>query len=343
VLVWEDSCISSHNIISNTRLQGGIGWNCRAWGWAAEHIVGMEVVTAKGKEVYCSKEVNPDLFWSARGSGPGFFAVVTKFHLQTMSRPAGMLASTYIWDISEYDVVMTWILETSRKADPDIEITAVSFYPDPETPILSQRIQICVHLISFRSSDQESRSSLELFAKSVPNKDKALTVVEFEATSLANEFLHESAAFPENHRYCVDNAWIKSQLSTQEIVSSMREIFTTLPSAQSSAMYFNLSPAPKISEMALSLQTEHWLTVTCAWKEPEQDRMCQDWLKDKFVDIGKVSPGLYIGDSDFQVRKAAFMQSEKIEKLNSIRKVWDPNHLFCSYLGLEDDSSHGSE
>jgi len=343
VLVWGDSCISSHNIISNTRLQGGIGWNCRAWGWAAEYIVGMEVVTAEGKEVYCSKEVNPDLFWSARGSGPGFFAVVTEFHLQTMSRPAGMLASTYIWDVSEYDVVMTWILETSRKADPDIEITAVSFYPDPETPILSQRIHICVHLISFRSSDQESRSSLELFAKSVPNKDKALTVVEFEATSLANEFLHESAAFPENHRYCVDNAWIKSELSTQEIVSSMREIFTTLPSAQSSAMYFNLSPEPKISEMALSLQTEHWLTVTCAWTEPEQDRMCQDWLKERFVDVEKVSPGLYIGDSDFQVRKAAFMQSEKIEKLNSIRKVWDPNHLFCSYLGLEDDSSHGSE
>jgi len=297
----------------------------------------MEVVTADGKAVYCSKAVNPDLFWSARGSGPGFFAVVTEFHLQTMARPAGMLASTYIWDISEYDVVMAWVIETSRKADPDVEITAVSFYPDATRPISAQRIQLVVHLIAFGTSDEESRSSLELFAKSAPNKDKASTVFEFETTSLANEFLHEAAAFPENHRYCVDNAWIKTELSTEEVVGAMRDIFTTLPSVQSSAMYFNLSPEPKISEMALSLQTEHWMTVTCAWKEPEQDRMCQDWLKERFIDIGTVSPGLYIGDSDFQVRKAPFLQSRKMEKLNSIRQVWDPNRLFCSYLGSEED------
>lgn len=54
-------------------LQGGMGWNCKNWGWACESIVGIDVVTAEGEEVYCSRSENEDLFWAARGSGPGKF------------------------------------------------------------------------------------------------------------------------------------------------------------------------------------------------------------------------------------------------------------------------------
>lgn len=52
-------------------LQGGMGWNCKNWGWACESIVGIDVVTADARETYCSKSENADLFWAARGSGPG--------------------------------------------------------------------------------------------------------------------------------------------------------------------------------------------------------------------------------------------------------------------------------
>lgn len=52
-------------------LQGGMGWNCKNWGWACESIVGLDAVTADGEEVYCSSVENADLFWAARGAGPG--------------------------------------------------------------------------------------------------------------------------------------------------------------------------------------------------------------------------------------------------------------------------------
>ena len=83
-----------------------MGWNCRGWGWAAEQIVGIDVVTAEGSSVFCNENVNPDLFWSARGSGPRFFAIVTRFHLRSRPIPSGMLSSTYIWNISKYDEVV---------------------------------------------------------------------------------------------------------------------------------------------------------------------------------------------------------------------------------------------
>lgn len=52
-------------------LQGGMGWNCKNWGWACESVVGIDVVTAAGEERYCSQSENADLFWAARGAGPG--------------------------------------------------------------------------------------------------------------------------------------------------------------------------------------------------------------------------------------------------------------------------------
>ena len=51
-------------------LQGGMGWNCRGWGWAAESIEAIQVVTADGEIAWCDKAANADLFWAARGSGP---------------------------------------------------------------------------------------------------------------------------------------------------------------------------------------------------------------------------------------------------------------------------------
>lgn len=243
-----------------------------------------------------------------------------------------MLASNYIWDISEYDVVMPWLIETSRVSDRNVEIFSLGFYPDPSKPTSSQRIQLLVHLITFNDSVEDARKSLELFSSTVPRRDKALVIDEFESTSLAVEFLEEAKAFPPEHRYCADNAWIHSHLPTEQVVETMRDAFMSLPTTKSSAMYFNMAPEPPISDMALSLQTEHWLTVTCVWNDFSEDTVCQEWLRLRFIDIEKASPGLYIGDSDFQIRKAPFLARENAEKLENIRKIWDPQNIFCSYL-----------
>jgi FAD/FMN-containing dehydrogenase len=68
-------------------LQGGFGWNSRLWGPACCSILGMDIVTADGELVHANESENADLFWAARGSGPGFFGVVTRFHLCLQPRP----------------------------------------------------------------------------------------------------------------------------------------------------------------------------------------------------------------------------------------------------------------
>jgi len=57
-------------------LGGGIGPVARTFGFAADHVRSIEVVTADGVLLVADAEHNPDLFWALRG-GKGGFGVVT--------------------------------------------------------------------------------------------------------------------------------------------------------------------------------------------------------------------------------------------------------------------------
>ena len=77
-------------------LQGGYGWNGRVHGPACMSVEAIDVVTAEGEPVRADAQQNSDLLWAARGAGPGFFGVVTRFHLrlQPRARASSRTAST---------------------------------------------------------------------------------------------------------------------------------------------------------------------------------------------------------------------------------------------------------
>src|SRR5215471_6384533 len=99
-------------------LQGGMGWNCRGWGWAAEQIESMRVVTPDGDVVEASAAENPDLFWAARGAGPGFFGVVTEFRLHTMPRFRELTQTTYVYPAEVAEEVLAWLHRARHDVSP---------------------------------------------------------------------------------------------------------------------------------------------------------------------------------------------------------------------------------
>ena len=90
-------------------LQGGQGWNARGWGWAAEYVEAIDVVTADGELVRADATQNSDLYWAARGAGPGFFGVVTRFHLRTLPAPGHLAQTVQAYALDDFDEVMAWL------------------------------------------------------------------------------------------------------------------------------------------------------------------------------------------------------------------------------------------
>ncbi|MEZ3159606.1 FAD-binding oxidoreductase [Microbacterium sp. BWT-B31] len=73
--------------VGGLTLGGGIGLMVRAWGLAADQLVGAQLVTADGDVLEVSPRSHPDLFWALRGGG-GNFGVVTRFDFRAHALPA---------------------------------------------------------------------------------------------------------------------------------------------------------------------------------------------------------------------------------------------------------------
>lgn len=81
------------------------------WGFACEHVVALDVVTADAELIRADSHQNTDLFWASKGAGPAFPGIVTRFHIQTRPSPVTMLSSGYVYPISRYTDAFPWIVK----------------------------------------------------------------------------------------------------------------------------------------------------------------------------------------------------------------------------------------
>ncbi|HEY9717199.1 MAG TPA: FAD-dependent oxidoreductase, partial [Trichormus sp.] len=86
--------------VSGYLLNGGMSWNLAKWGPGCMSVNAIEFVTADGKLITASEKEHPDLFWAARGSGPGMFAVAVRYHLKVYPLPK-MYGSAYYFKMSD--------------------------------------------------------------------------------------------------------------------------------------------------------------------------------------------------------------------------------------------------
>lgn len=104
-------------------LNGGMSWNMGHWGPACLSVEAIDFVTADGKMVKASATEHADLFWAAKGCGPGMFAVATRFHLKCYPLPKAITSSTYFYSLKDLKEVVEEVTALGRKMPDFVELS----------------------------------------------------------------------------------------------------------------------------------------------------------------------------------------------------------------------------
>lgn len=307
-------------------LQGGQGWNARGWGWSAEYIEAIDVVTADGELIRASETQNHELFWAARGAGPGFFGVVTCFYLRTRPYPKALTASTYVYPAEVAQRVLYWLQTMHHEVKNTVEIVCVGRHFDFGPGVV-------IHALAFEDEIEEAKIALAPFEQ-CPVLNKVILRKVADPTTIEAECRVQLEMNPEGHRWTVNNVWLEGE--PREVSSSIVDSFIKLPNEKTFVLWFSMAPQRAIPEMAFSLQTDIYMSIYCLWEEGKDDKRCSDWVSEQMNRIESVTAGQYLGDSDLQIHQRQFMAPENYKRLERLRVKFDPEGRFHSYLAKPD-------
>jgi FAD/FMN-containing dehydrogenase len=313
-------------------LQGGQGWNSRTWGWACENVLGIDAVTADGQLVHADAQQNPDLYWAARGAGPGFPALVTRFYLRTYAQPAVMMHDTWTFGVDDTEPVLRWLHEILPALHTTVEpVVAATRLPGvpldagvrrPDGPVLLLHTTVM----------GDSRAQIgELLA---PLGDCPLAARRLGHERGETSIMAENAAMtrqnPHGHRYAVDCTWTNAR--AEQLAPMLARLWRELPTKHSFSIWYGWAPTRPLPDMAFSVEANVYLATYAIYTDPADDERYRGWVHSRTRELAALGTGVYLGDTDFTRRTDRFLSDAAYRRLARIRAERDPDGLFCSYL-----------
>ncbi len=309
-------------------LQGGFGWNSRAVGPSCMSVEAMDVVLADGTQTRISETEHPDLFWAARGSGPGFFAVVTRFHLRLHPRPVAQMSSAILYPPELIEEVMAWAHAVGPRVPETIELMVflrreLMGHPGPGLQVLAPVLA---------DSEEQAREQMS-FLDEAPFRHKAIAEDCHVTTDVRELIQHSADFYPEGYRYAVDNMW--THASAEELLPGYRKIIETLPDRPSHMMWMNWQPqnGPERPDMAFSLEDETYIALYGVWPDATQDGRFNDWAETRMRELEQFASGVQLADENLGRRPQPFVSAASLARLDEVRDRYDPERRFHAWMG----------
>jgi FAD/FMN-containing dehydrogenase len=305
-------------------LQGGFGWNGRVHGPACMSVEAIDVVTAAGEMVRADESRHPDLYWAARGAGPGFFGAVARFHLRLYPRPKHVANGVHLYPIECLEEVFRWAHEVGPRVPRTMELMVV-IHRDMEG-----ELEIAVTGPVLVDSAEEAAEALALL-ETCPARDRAKMAVPNVEVQLADLFAAVHGSYPDGHRYSVDNMWTHAPI--EQLLPGLRRIAETMPAAPSHMLWMNWGPSPTRPEMAYSVEDDTYIALYGVWQDAAEDEANVAWVENQMGEMEHLSSGIQLADENLGRRPARFAVDENMTRLDEVRAAYDPDGLFHPWMG----------
>lgn len=305
-------------------LQGGYGWNGRVHGPACMSVEAIEVVTAAGELVRADAATHPDLFWAARGSGPGFFGAVVRFHLRLYPAPGHVANGIQLYPVELLDEVFTWAQAVGPSVPREVELMVILHHGLDGEP------ELAVTAPTLVDSAEQAAQALAFLAE-CPLRDHAKAVAPNVEVNLPDLYAAVHQSYPDQHRYAVDNMWTHAPAA--DLLPGLRRIAETLPAAPSHMLWMNWGPSPRRPEMAYSVEDETYIALYGIWSDPAEDAANLAWPGERMAEMEALASGIQLADENLGERPARFASEANMARLDEVRDRYDPQGLFHPWMG----------
>ncbi|WP_217165467.1 FAD-binding oxidoreductase [Streptomyces sp. AC512_CC834] len=311
-------------------LGGGYGWNSRALGPACFSVEGVDAVLADGTLVHATDETHPDLMWAVRGAGPGFFAVVTRFHLRVHPAYDQILRSAYVFPHELRDEVLAWSYDTVPEVSDSLELSAkVACTPGVERPTTT------ITAAAF-CTPQDGPEMLEPLERA-PFLRHALRRIERRPSSLDDLYALSDGLTPKGRRYAVDGVWTDAPV--ERVLDAGQEVLDGIPTRESFLLWMLWGGQPTRENACWSTQGRLYFSPNAVWRDPADDLLGETWAHDSLRALDPVAHGTQFADANPADRPDHGLRAEQAARLERLRERYDPHGLFRTYLSPEESTT----
>lgn len=308
-------------------LQGGFGFGSRKFGLACENVVGVDVVLADGSLVHANAQQHSDLYWAARGAGPGFFGAVVRFHLKLHARPKVSAMQSQIFDMKHLDEVVRWADRVGPEVDRSVEFQFIITRQVPLMGIFRPGIGILSPVLA--DSWREAREATAFIRNSPLRPLAARTAPLMPMPTTWMGKLGWFSLFPAGSRWCADNSWLDAP--ADDVLPAIHKVVETLPPAPAHALWLSWYPPAQREDMAFSMESNTYFACYGEWKDAAGDEAHHTWAGDMMRLFEPHSRGIQLADENLGKRAARFTSDQNFVRLRHIRAKYDPKGLFRSW------------
>ncbi|MEM6498548.1 MAG: FAD-binding oxidoreductase [Pseudomonadota bacterium] len=315
--------------VAGLTLGGGFGWLSRLHGLAADNVLSVELVTAKGDLIVVDPVQKAELFWGLRG-GSGNFGIATAITFRLHDMPREVLFGPMFFALEDASEVLRKYREFAAQVPRHCCVWAdlMTAPPAPFLPESHHGQKVLGLMQCFVGEAEEGRvvlAPLREFARPLGDAVDPRPFIE------AQQFLDETYAKGMRNYWKSGNFTILSDGVIDELVELARSMPTPQCDIQFSQLGGQIADVASDATAFPHRDVGFVVTPGARWESADGDDMCMRWIEEAGAVLRRHEDGgqyvNFVAEREGSEDRA---YGSNIERLRRLKALYDPDNLFAS-------------
>jgi hypothetical protein len=226
--------------------------------------------------------------------------------------------------------LLAWSYDHLETLSPAVEISAKVGY----TPGSDERM---VSLTATAFCTEETGDDLLAPLEAIPFRDRAARSAVNRETTIAELYELADRLNPPGLRWALDGIWADGDVGT--ILDAAAPMLADIPDGIAFVLWMLWGGFPEQANACWSAQAKVYLSPNAGWRDPADDLAREEWVHGSLAGIQHLSRGLQFSDNNLADRPDNGLSPANAERLERIRKDYDPDGRFNTYMAAEQSTT----